>query len=495
MDLKIVFRLDFGPKIGWGHLSRALSISTALVSSGFQVIIATTSESDKHPFLTQLEDSDLLEVWKIPIPGLQNTRLASDEIQIADGVETVKLASRAKADIVLLDNYGLGTAWLKLVRASFPVGLVADFPAESEVDYLIDYGFDANVQKHHKGIGAATTTMFGSAYAPVNKLYSRFSLPPSDNDSEVARVLVSLGAFGQKHLARDVLTAVSRTLPLAKIHVAGQPDTFQATDSAVWGDRFSISQETGLDDLFATSDISLVGAGVTMYELIASGSLGVVIKTAKNQELGLKAAIRKGYVNGVHDPSEEMIANAISDAMSHREGKPSMRWLHSRSTVDHLGPLRIALKLDQHSNLSPHLRQVTKADLPFLLRLANQTTSKEGSSRFADISPKEHWKWSQGFFDGSKLGWIFGTSEVPLGHCRIERIESRLFLSYAIQEEFHGSGWGAVMLDALFEEFRPKEPLFARVRSTNISSLVTLGKLGFVALDQDGTLVTMSKHF
>lgn len=494
MDLKIVFRLDFGPKIGWGHLSRALSISTALMSSGFHVIIATTSESHKHPLLTKLEDSDLLEVWKIPVPGHQNTRLASDEIQIADGIETVKLASRAQADIVLLDNYGLGAAWLTLVRASFPVGLVADFPAESEVDYLIDYGFDANVQKHHKGIGATTTTMFGSAYAPVNKLYSRFSLPPSENVSEVARVLVSLGAFGQKHLARNVLTAVSRTLPLAKIHVAGQPDTFPALQSEVSGDRFSIAQENGLEDLFATSDLSLVGAGVTMYELIASGSLGVVIKTAKNQEQGLKAAIRKGHVKGVCDPSEEMIVNAINDSMSWRDAKPSMRWLRSRSTVDHLGPFRIALKLDQQSNLNPHLREVTKADLPFLLRIANQATSKEGSSRFVEIGPREHWKWSQGFFNGSKFGWIFGTSEVPLGHCRIERIESRLFLSYAIQEEFHGSGWGAVMLNALLEEFRPGEPLFARVRSANISSLKTLRKLGFVALDQDGTLVTMFRE-
>ena len=493
--MKFLFRFDFGPKIGWGHLSRSLGMASALVDDGFEVIIATQSRTDGYPELEKLLESRALEVHSITPSHLQSATLPTPspnvESQVSDAIQTLKIGSLVKANVIVLDHYALGPTWIETVRTSFPVCLISDFPAETEVDYLVDYGFDATPEKHSQGIGSGTKRMLGTTFAPIAEGYSRFMNPPKEGGNESSRVLVSLGGFGEETLARQILNAVEKVRPEALIHIAGDPSRYSALSKYYPAEKLSIARESGLAAQFEISEAAIVGAGVTMYELIASGSLGLVIQTAKNQELALSSALEKGHVRGVQEESRTNLVQRVAEELANQSRIRKLEWLEARSLVDHLGPTRLALKLAGHSSIQPKLREVKVSDLPFLLRLANQPSSRAASPSSNLIEPAEHWEWSKGFFDGSKLGWVFGTSQLPLGHCRLEREGKSLYLSYAIQEEFHGQGWGASMLQALFEQPRIAQRVLARVKPHNVASLSALKKVGFLPFSSDENLITM----
>jgi len=496
--LKFLFRLDFGPKIGWGHLSRSLGIASALAETGSEVVIATQSRIDGHPSLKNLLDSKGLEVRSITssktIVGSRMNPFLDVDNQVSDAIETLKISSMWKADIVVLDHYGLGPTWIETVRASSPVCLISDFPAETEVDYLLDYGFDATAQKHSQGTGSGTKLMLGTAFAPISNSYSRFMTPPNEDNKERSRVLVSLGGFGEETLARQVVQVVEKERPEALIHIAGDPSKYGSLSLDYPAEKLTIAHEASLAPQFEISGTAIVGAGVTMYELVASGSLGLAIRTAKNQEFALSAALEKGYVRGVQEVSSSNIIQKVAQELAHQSRIRKREWLKARSLVDHLGPKRLALKLTGHSSIRRELREVRISDLPFLLRLANQPSSQAASPKPNFIESAEHWEWSKGFFDGSKRGWVFGTNELPLGHCRLEREGSDLFLSYSIQEEFHGEGLGAAMLKALFEPCLIAEKVYARVKVHNVASIKALSKVGFMSIQGEGELITMVRE-
>ena len=496
--MKFLFRFDFGPKIGWGHLSRSLGMASALVDDGFEVIIATQSRTDGYPELEKLLESRALEVHSITPSHLQSATLPTPspnvESQVSDAIQTLKIGSLVKANVIVLDHYALGPTWIETVRTSFPVCLISDFPAETEVDYLVDYGFDATPEKHSQGIGSGTKRMLGTTFAPIAEGYSRFMNPPKEGGNESSRVLVSLGGFGEETLARQILNAVEKVRPEALIHIAGDPSRYSALSKYYPAEKLSIARESGLAAQFEISEAAIVGAGVTMYELIASGSLGLVIQTAKNQELALSSALDKGHVRGVQEVSRTNLVQRIAEELANESRIRKLEWLEARSLVDHLGSTRLALKLAGYSSIQLKLREVKVSDLPFLLRLANQPSSRAASPNSNLIEPAEHWEWSKGFFDSSKLGWVFGTSELPLGHCRFEREGSDLFLSYSIQEEFHGEGLGVGMLKALFEQPLIAEKVFARVKAHNVTSLKVLSKVGFLSIQAEGELITLVRE-
>jgi len=496
--LKFLFRLDFGPKIGWGHLSRSLGMASALVENGFEVIIATQSRTEGHPELEKLLASRALEVHSITPSNLQSATLPTPSLdvdsQVGDAIETLKISSLVKANVIVLDHYALGPTWIATVRTSFPVCLISDFPVETEVDYLVDYGFDATPEKHSQGIESGTKLMLGTAFAPIAESYSRFMNPPKDDENNSSRVLVSLGGFGEESLARQILNAVDKVRPEALIHIAGDPSMYSSLSKDYRAEKLSIAYESGLATQFEISGAAIVGAGVTMYELIASGSLGLVIQTAKNQELALSSALDKGHVRGVQEVSRTNLVQRVTEELADQSRIRKLEWLEARSLVDHIGPKRLALKLAGHSSIRPKLREVAVSDLPFLLRLANQTSSRAASPNSNFIEPAEHLEWSKGFFDGSKLGWVFGTNDLPLGHCRLEREGSDLFLSYSIQEEFHGEGLGVGMLKALFEQPLIAEKVFARVKAHNVTSLKLLSKVGFLSIQAEGELITLVRE-
>lgn len=493
--MKFIFRLDFGPIFGWGHLSRSIAIASALVERGCEVVFLTQSQTEGNLQLTRLIDSKLLEVQLItsskPQIGTPPTPILDLDNQFSDAIETLKICTLTKADVIVLDHYALGPTWIDTVRTSFPVCLISDFPAETEVDYLIDYGFDATRQKHFQGLGSGTKFMLGTAFAPIAQSYSRFMNPPKGDEKEINRFLVSLGGFPEEALATNVLHEIYRLIPEAEIHIAGNPSKY----SVIYRDHpqrnLTIAQEASLAHQFAISGMAIVGAGVTMYELVASGSLGLVIQTAKNQEFALSSALDKGNVRGLQEISSTKIRQKVAEEFAYEPRMGKFEWLQARSLVDHLGPARLAQKLQGQFSAQPKLRDVKLSDLPFLFRIANQHSSRAASPNFRVIEPMEHWDWSRGFFDGRKLGWVYAAHDLPLGHCRLEQEGSDLYLSYSIQEEFQGEGLGTDMLKALFAQYSIEKKVFARVRADNVASLRALGKVGFIPVQGEGELITL----
>lgn len=496
--MKFVFRLDFGPGTGWGHLSRCLNIASALRSRGFEVAIVTRSDSGSYRVFKNLLRSKSIKIITLPFSNSQHgldisTSLETDR-EVADAIETVKIGNQLGADCVVLDHYGLGKKWVEIVRGNFEVCAIADYPVNFPVDTIIDYGFDASVEKHSQAVGAGAKVLAGPVFAPIGESYGRFSKPPEDKSNEVRRVLVSLGGFADPKLVLSVVRGLSGVLLNSNIYVTGDHTNLGELSLEFPGTRLTFAQEPDLASKFEEADLAIVSGGVTMYELIASGCLGLVLQTAVNQRFSLSSLAQLDHVKVVKNVSESRVAQDIVNLMSTSHRNKELRWLESRAIVDHIGPHRLALKLGGRASFQPVLRAVAPEDLPFLLRIANQPSSRAASPNFRTIQTEEHWVWGEGFLNGTRRGWIFGSSQVPIGHCRLEQEVSGLYLSYAIQEEFQGAGWGEAMLAQLFQQVPSSDKVFARVLLNNTASLRLLFRLGFSPVSEGGELVTLVRE-
>lgn len=473
-------------------MSRCMNIALALKNCGVESVFCSSSPSELFPRLHQEVKRGNLHYFLLPackderhVGGGQFSEICS----ICDGKETLSAIRREKIDLVIFDFYGLGGSWNSIVRNEVPTCQIADFPGMVPVDYLIDYGFDAAPEKHVQAIGPETKTMLGPAFAPISQEYQRFETQVTTKPASISRVLVSLGGSRPSAEIHQVLEEVRNVYPLARITLAGNVPFTQAFigDSSL--SNLQVVQAEGLADLFAESDLSIVGGGVSMYEQIASGKPGIIVETANNQRFALGKAISDGVVDGALRPTRGKV-EALLRELAQRESLDQERWLELRSTVDHWGSLRIALNLVDFDLRELSLRQITAGDVPFLLRVTNQTTSRENSLVSRKVTAAEHLSWSSQLFDGRIRGWVVTWRDLPLGQCRIQEEEGRYFLSYSVQQEFQGRGIAGRMLQLLFEREKFSSQIFARVKSANYSSAALLERLGFRKVEVSNDLLT-----
>ena len=478
--MKVLFRVEFGSRVGWGHASRCLQIARALKELDVEILFCSLAPSREFPSLDLEIDDDDFTHHQLP-PCSQSDHLAEGKLPYicvpCDGRETLSIVVREKVDLVVLDVYGLNSSWTDMMRGEAAICRISDYPVDGDVDYLIDYGFDATTDKHVGALSPRAQALLGPAFAPISKDYQRFELPEQSERNEPPRLLVSLGGSKQSSRLRKVIDDVRVVHPSSPITIAGNRKSLGFSLDGLLSD-VAVVQADGLAGLFAEHDISIVSGGVSMYEQLAAAKPGIVIETAKNQRLALEKALSSGIVDGVIWPTNGKVRDLLVEEQTGTRNTKE-EWLKSRSVVDHLGTLRIALALLNFDLKDLQLREVSPTDLPFLFRVSNQPSSRTSSLNTRLISAEEHLEWSNGLFDGRVRGWIATLRDVPLGQCRIQSDEGKPFVSYSVQQEFQGQGIAARMLQLLLSRVNLSEPLFAKVKNSNYPSLKLLERLGF----------------
>lgn len=487
-SMKILFRFDFGGKVGFGHLSRCRALAEALLSSGHEVHACgrnlqagVLGESctflDDLPFLNFASHTET-----------KRTR-AETLSQSLDVRRTLDLARLLECDLVIVDNYEIREEWFDSWPRTLPVGVISDGVQYPRADFLIDYGFDASLTKYEESIAGGAKAVLGGNHALISDKYRKFERPKLPGSKSETRCLVTLGGS----------TESSEILRIQSLfREAGTNFRFIEAGQGLLGGSQVESEGTTKPCLpgsmvasFADSDLAIVSAGVTMYEFLASGSQGRVVLTAENQRPSFSKAIEDGLVRGseLSDLTSDMIVELLAQSFDVRAFRES--WVAGRAIVDHHGPARAIHEVGLSSNYASRLRPIDDVDAPFILRLRNQDSSVEGFFSGHRVTPSEHLDWFDSFLADSGRGYIFELGALPVGHCRIEHRDGLSFLSYSILEQYQGRGLGVEMLRTVRALTRNEPPLRAEVKPTNEASLASLMKVGFVIEDQTFDKVVM----
>jgi spore coat polysaccharide biosynthesis predicted glycosyltransferase SpsG/RimJ/RimL family protein N-acetyltransferase len=474
--------LDAGDEFGLGHFFRCLSIAEAFLSLGHEVYFLSRNlpawlqeiARERGAIVAQIASPSL----GVPLSG---ERAISNRLSLGDSSETLVMSSTLGLDVLVLDHYGIDQEWFTNLEKNGPRLLqISDFRSFKGGDYLLDYGFDASLDKHQISENSTQGLLLGPKFAPI-------SLPASEsrpNQSLEARESLPVAAIA---LGSGIDLAFLKAIECEYLDsprsfslsiLAGDLSTEKASAKGVqW-----VTSADGLALLLAQSDFAVTSGGVSMYERIASGVPGAVVETAINQRPALDGIKNEGLGSDTFLALKKADARSLMEIIDWglRAGADAAQRLLLQSTVDFFGPLRVAFMLGaMPPSRALAVRKFESKDSSILLNWANDKTVRANSISSEKISPEEHLLWQEGLQSKGTQIWMFELQGIPFGQVRFARESGKTFISYSIDSLFRGLRFSSEMISIAMREASIGEDIFARAKPANLSSVQVLTGLGF----------------
>jgi UDP-2,4-diacetamido-2,4,6-trideoxy-beta-L-altropyranose hydrolase len=346
--MRVAFRADASLAIGTGHVMRCLALADVLRARGADCIFLSR-EHVGHLF--SLVEDHSYDLCNLGQTGLIKTDPGSSDYASWLGVEvdhdlndTLRVLQGRQIDWLIVDHYGINSDWERAVGAACRQLLVIDdLGRMHHADALIDQNLSRTKDSYQSLVPPACHLMLGPNYALLRSEFAGFRARSliRRNQSEIHRVLISMGGVDRDNATGAVLEALRQAAPSRKFCV-----TVVLGPTAPWR-REVITQAAGLPfktevvvnarnmaQLMCEADLAVGAAGGTTWERCCLGLPTIQIVVAENQReiaqathvLGaallversdLNNGIKEFMVRVEHDPnclaSMASAASAIAD--------------------------------------------------------------------------------------------------------------------------------------------------------------------------------------
>ena len=313
--MRVLFRVDGGPAIGWGHVSRCVALAADLVGRGAQVIWACRAE----PGLSGLMDRPP----EVSLPGQ-----ASFEPLPVSEIEPIVSAVGA-IDWVVVDHYGAQQDYLDALR----VGTGAKILLMD--DHQIRPGADLRLAPMQPSARDALT---GPEYLLMRDCFDPARSPQSMDRSGL---LICFGGADHAHHTRSALEALvacgGRPTPITVIasDVLAERQGLDALIQTLGPDveRLAWIDGSEMASRFGVVACALVSSSVLAFEALAMGAHVVSVESVDNQRYHAQTLRRLG-VPSVQESDEAVRLAVGGRAVSLPEGQ-----------IDAQGAGRVALRM------------------------------------------------------------------------------------------------------------------------------------------------------
>ena len=131
-----------------------------------------------------------------------------------------------------------------------------------------------------------------------------------------------------------------------------------------------------------------------------------------------------------------------------------------------------------------YLRSVSKQDMDFLFKLANDKKVRQNSFSPKEIMYDEHRKWFDAVFNREDYKqYIYMLDEKSIGQVHLEMCGSKAEIGYSICEEYRGQGLGKELISLIQLQVKKDFPhiktLTAKVKPENTISQKVFEAEGF----------------
>jgi UDP-2,4-diacetamido-2,4,6-trideoxy-beta-L-altropyranose hydrolase len=321
--------VDASLEIGTGHVMRCMTLADELRRRG-----ATAT------FLCREQPGHLIEL--IRSRGFETEAIAHE-----DASQVVRL----QPDWVVVDQYGLDSAWEKAVRPATRKILAIDDLADRDhdCDLLLDQNlYDGVEQRYASKLPAHCRQLIGPHYALLRPEFAdaraRFSRRAA---KPVSRLLISFGGIDATNETARVLKALADTPALFLDVVIGLANPNREEIEELTSRRPGMTLHIGTDRMAAlmTDADAFVGAGgSTTWERFCLGLPSLVIAVADNQVATAQHLSKLGaidYIGRNADLTPARLRAALSRFLADHEGRARMTELGMK-LVDGLGAQRVA---------------------------------------------------------------------------------------------------------------------------------------------------------
>lgn len=201
--MRIIFRVDSGGRVGLGHHMRCLTLAKALLKREHEVKfigrtidpLATISLAEVGVKFVKLPDA---QTFSHPKAGMLHGDFLTCS-QIEDAEQTRKYGDLERADVLIVDHYGLDEDWHFAVNLKNDQRLVViDDLADRhhETNLLIDQNFYTDLSKRYEKLVPQSCRQFlGPQYALIRPEFAqhRISHPKVFDQSKNIKVLINFG--------------------------------------------------------------------------------------------------------------------------------------------------------------------------------------------------------------------------------------------------------------------------------------------------------------
>jgi len=293
---KIAIRVDASLDIGVGHIMRCLTLANELANKDTEIIFITRPTYDD--FSLGIENK--FQVKLLPSlsctfdPDDYDTWLQVSEKQ--DATDFIFALNELNIDVdqVIVDHYGIGLDWEKIVKRELGCQLVAidDLMRVHAADVIIDQTLGCKPQDYtssNKG-----TFLTGSEYALLRPQFNelRENYKRKQNFSNGVHLLVSMGGGDQHGITLDILNVLlqgSTNFKISKIDVVLNEQSSNYSEvkelSIIHSDIVVLhSFLSDMAKLMAQVDIAIGAPGSTSWERCCLGLPSILIPLADNQK-------------------------------------------------------------------------------------------------------------------------------------------------------------------------------------------------------------------
>jgi len=280
----IFFRADGNSKIGAGHIMRCLSIASAAVSSGEEVIFYTSTSDFKD---------------KIESLGIKNVVLNSDFTNMESEIGFFKNdIVKNKPKTLFVDSYYVTKEYLlNLKEICHSIGsklvyiddvAVFAYPCDCLINYnLFAEQYNKIYRDMYKNEGVnLPTLLLGVEYVPLRKEFT--NLENRKVRSRATDILVSTGGADTEHIALSFAKYIDENYTgNLKFHIVigAMSKDREAIEALAEKNEIIMTYFDVRDmvSLMQSCDMAISAAGSTLYELCATQTPTITYVVADNQ--------------------------------------------------------------------------------------------------------------------------------------------------------------------------------------------------------------------
>ena len=339
----IAFRLDANDKVASGHMIRCISIAKECIKSGNKCIF----------FLSENSISDPIEAAGIPFKKLN---LKWDNWDY--GTESLLRALKDHAvDYLVVDSYLVTAHFFEEMAKEIRVFYLDDLCKEQyKVDATLHYSEwedDSTISDLYKGTDAKVFS--GMKYVPLRE---EFRIE-TGNTNRKYDLLITTGGTDKYHLTKGLVERIladSKLKNLSLCVVCGMMNTDYDDIVRMCADSGNVEifrNAKNMSELMQMSKCAITAGGVTVYELMASGTFFFVFSFSDDQTLFGKKLKEHGnsvFVGDMRYEGDSVIDKILAELdnylkMSEQEKDRILS--NNKGIVDGNGSVRIAELLDE----------------------------------------------------------------------------------------------------------------------------------------------------
>jgi UDP-2,4-diacetamido-2,4,6-trideoxy-beta-L-altropyranose hydrolase len=470
MKSEIVIRADGSPEIGLGHLIRCSALALML-KDDFNI-----------SFYYREIPEEILE--EIKSYGFQCIKINNEE---------EFLNELSDNNIVVLDGYDFSTDYQKKIKAAGSKLVCIDDLHDKEfvADLIINQA--PGIKSHYYKAQPTTQFALGLDYVLLRPGF--LEQARKHRTIEVIKnVFICFGGSDPQNLTKEVLQTVIGFTQFNKIIVvigAAYLDEESLISLINCDPRIDLRQnlnEKQMIEAMSDAELAIVPASGVLFEALAAGCNVISGTAAENQK----------YVYEHLKNSKLFVDAGKFSRVKLNESITSVMLSHpvSYKCIDGLTGCRVLKLFRQLQNETIiTLRNVKPEDLDVTYKWAINSEIRRFSIQQHIITRREHINWFvKKIKNKSCLYYIAEINSIPIGSIRFDLTRQKAIISYLLDPEYHGRGYGQIILKKGIERcihainsfFLPVSIITGDVMRGNIPSLKAFERAGFIRKEIGG---------